>query len=518
MKAAASSIATLAVLASVSCSKDSRVQQTQPAANPAPPPATMALTTSTGAIDDEDITTAVKREMADKGMDVSTIEVTVTDGIVQLTGTVSNLLAVERAIWVTERIRGVRSISNRLRVEPAARADSSIEADVDNALLFDPAADSFEIGASVKDGRVELTGTVDSWQEKQLAERLVKGVRGVTAVDNRLDIDFDADRTDPEIQADVRAQLGWDVLLDNSYLTPEVRDGKVYLRGSVGSLAELRRAKTRAWVRGVREVDVSGVVVDWEPDDEMVRTKTPVLASDDAIERAIRDAAAYDPRVASFELDVNSVGGVVTLSGTVDNVRAKRAAVDLARHTTGVLNVHDRMRVEPSKTLADELLEDRIVSGLARNPFVESHEVAVDVADGIATLTGTVDSYLERAEAVEVAIGFEGIKGVIDKTSVKDTSWAYLHDLALAPVFPGPLDDDGPTPSAAGAVGDELKREIEQQLLWDAAVDSADIEVTVVGTTATLEGEVDSWYERNRALANAYEAGALDIDDKLTIR
>lgn len=138
-------------------------------------------------ISDPDITAHVEGEFIfDPAVPFNTIDVNTDKGIVTLTGTVTNLLARERATQIAETVRGVRSVINRIDVDPLLdRSGRSLRNAVNDALLYDPATDTYEIKVSADDkGRVTLAGTVDSWQERDLTETVAKGVSGVTSINN----------------------------------------------------------------------------------------------------------------------------------------------------------------------------------------------------------------------------------------------------------------------------------------------------------------------------------------------
>jgi hypothetical protein len=60
------------------------------------------------------------------------------EGVVTLSGTVSNLLARDRAVMIAESIKNVRSVINEIEVMPVERADSEIRNDVTASLVTDP--------------------------------------------------------------------------------------------------------------------------------------------------------------------------------------------------------------------------------------------------------------------------------------------------------------------------------------------------------------------------------------------
>jgi osmotically-inducible protein OsmY len=109
---------------------------------------------------DADIAHAIQRHFQDEGVLRSEhVQVAVTQGVAILSGAVSNLMAKEHAVGVTETIRGVRSIVDQVTVAPGARTDEQIASDVRHALQLDIATRSYTIGVTVKDGKVSLSGT-----------------------------------------------------------------------------------------------------------------------------------------------------------------------------------------------------------------------------------------------------------------------------------------------------------------------------------------------------------------------
>mgnify|MGYP006170876955 CR=1 FL=1 len=59
----------------------------------------------------------------------------------------------------------------------------------------------------------------------------------------------------------------------------------------------------------------------------------------------IKAKMALDDTIEAFEIDVDTDGGAVTLSGTVDTEAQRARALQLARETDGVTTVVDRLRV-----------------------------------------------------------------------------------------------------------------------------------------------------------------------------
>ena len=79
--------------------------------------------------------------------------------------------------------------------------DKQLQRDVLDELDWEPSIDAAEIGVTVRDGIVTLTGHVSSYTEKGTAERVAKRVHGVKAVANDIEVrpDCDGRRTDTDI-------------------------------------------------------------------------------------------------------------------------------------------------------------------------------------------------------------------------------------------------------------------------------------------------------------------------------
>jgi osmotically-inducible protein OsmY len=274
---------------------------------------------------DIDITLAIENELwGDEAIDANLIDINTQQGVVTLTGTASHILAKERAEKIAETTVGVRAVVNRITVKPGVnRSDEELKKFVESALFLDPATDSYEVTVKAENGVVTLTGTVDSWQERQLSAIVAKGVSGVTDVKNDITVNYKTDRSDLEIEKEVKARLENDVLVDDYLVEVKVKNGKVILSGTVGSLAEKNRAYADAYVGGVSSVDSAALKIEPWARDKMRRKNAYETRSDDQIKKAVKDALFYDPRVTSFNPEVSVNNGTVTLRGVVDNLCQK---------------------------------------------------------------------------------------------------------------------------------------------------------------------------------------------------
>ena len=71
--------------------------------------------------------------------------------------------------------------------------------------------------------------------------------------------------------------------------------------------------------------------------------------TDADLAKAVQDRLAFDAIVRSYHLDVSSEKKVVSISGTVDTSVAKDQALQIARGTTGVVDIRDHIAVRDNE-------------------------------------------------------------------------------------------------------------------------------------------------------------------------
>jgi osmotically-inducible protein OsmY len=457
----------------------------------------LLLTTSTAAAEpkltDETIGLAVQTElMHGEGFSGHNIDVTVEEGVCALSGQVGSLLAKERAGWAAQSVRGVHRVDNGLEVKPATRSDPKIRGDVLSALGQDPVTETWQIDVQVDDGVVTLRGTVDSYLEKQLADAVAKRVRGARGLRNRLTIDSPQDREDDAIGEDVRARLFADARIRSGLISVEVADGRVELGGFVRSAWEKAEAQRKAReVPGVESVGTEGVRVVSDARDAMDDVEL-ARQEDTHVQQMILDEFRHHRRILPFNVDVHVEGGVVTLTGVVDNLKAKKDAETEAERVVGVVRVKNFLRVRPKAQLkTDQQIAEEIRAVLRRDADVDPSRVTVLVYNGEARLSGQVASQHAKKQAENAAAGVTGVASVQNRLTVPGSS-KRKSDPAI-------------------------RQDIASELWWSPWVDADRIDVRVEQGVATLEGKVDDVQERDAALENARQGGAVTVRDQLEV-
>jgi osmotically-inducible protein OsmY len=130
---------------------------------------------------------AVLRQLdSDPDVDASTVGVAAKSGTVILTGSVDSYAGKLAAARAARRVRGVRAVANDIEVRLLLdRTDADIGADVTRALELRSTIPE-SVRATVSDGHVTLTGTVDSPSQKRDAEEALQHLRGVRNILNHI--------------------------------------------------------------------------------------------------------------------------------------------------------------------------------------------------------------------------------------------------------------------------------------------------------------------------------------------
>ena len=122
-----------------------------------------------------------------------------------------------------------------MATDTITRTDRDIQSAVLDELTWEPRVGPDEIGVTVTEGVVTLTGRVDSYAKKWAAERAAHRAARVRAVANDLAVQIAtaAGREDPEIAVAAVRALEWDAFVPVETLQVTVSDGCVTLHGDV---------------------------------------------------------------------------------------------------------------------------------------------------------------------------------------------------------------------------------------------------------------------------------------------
>lgn len=223
-----------------------------------------------------------------------------------------------------------------MATDTITRTDQDIQSDVLDELTWEPRVRPNEIGVTVAEGVVTLTGWVDSYAKKWAAERAAHRVARVRAVANDLAVRIatSAEKSDPEIATAASRALEWDAFVPIETLDVTVADGWVTLHGEV-EWEYQRRAAERAVGRltGVRGVS-NGITV-----------RPPVRAEGrDLVERIV-DALDRNGATEAEGISVRVHGDTAVLAGLVHSVPEREEIERVVWSAPGIREVHNHVTV-----------------------------------------------------------------------------------------------------------------------------------------------------------------------------
>ncbi|HVB74879.1 MAG TPA: BON domain-containing protein [Ktedonobacteraceae bacterium] len=142
----------------------------------------------------------------------------------------------------------------------------------------------------------------------------------------------------------------------------------------------------------------------------------------------------------------------------------------------------------------DEDIQADVLEELKWDMRVRPNETGVAVKDGIVTLTGWVDSYVQKKAAQEAAHRVHAVKAVANDIEVRLPGFAERTDTDLA-----------------AAVLNVLK--------WDAAIPTDNVDVTVSRGWVTLQGEVEYGFQKRDAERTVHRlSGVKGVSNQIVIK
>jgi len=153
-------------------------------------------------------------------------------------------------------------------------------------------------------------------------------------------------------------------------------------------------------------------------------TTRPVVdqSSDTVVTGRVGRRLTADPDVARYQIDVDTLDGVVYLRGKVDTETMKASAERIARNTDGVRQVINELTIDTEEgdaTDGDMIIKTRVGTAFSADDDIRRMNIDIDVEDGVVTLSGIVHNETERSEAERVARASEGVRDVKNDLQVE---------------------------------------------------------------------------------------------------
>jgi len=215
------------------------------------------------------------------------------------------------------------------------KTDIQIQKDVLDQLKGEPFLDASEIGVAVKNGIVTLSGIVDSYSKKIVAEKVAKKIAGVRAlaVDIQVGLSPNYRKTDTEIAEGVANALRWHTMIPDQKISISVENGTVKMEGEVDWDYQRRQAsKAVQDLVGVRSVT------------NLIKVKDKLTNLD--IQKAISDSFRRSATIDADKIKVDVMGSRVSLTGNVRSLPEQEDAESAASFAKGVTSVDNKLTIE----------------------------------------------------------------------------------------------------------------------------------------------------------------------------
>jgi hyperosmotically inducible protein len=220
----------------------------------------------------------------------------------------------------------------------------------------------------------------------------------------------------------------------NQYLNPfdihvEVNNGVVTLSGKVDSGVEEDLAVEIAkGTTGVKEVQDELVVQSEAKAPPNEQTGYSQMVKDLTITAMVKSRLLWNRHIEGLYIDVDTNRGVVVLSGRIESAIKRDLAVQIAKNTSGVKKVVDRLEVTGKKEsgleqgpgamirneVSDAWITGKVKAVLIASKDAEGADIEVSTRNKVVSLNGTVKNR-EQEEKVKALVA--DVIGVADVKS-----------------------------------------------------------------------------------------------------
>lgn len=215
------------------------------------------------------------------------------------------------------------------------------------------------------------------------------------------------------------------------------------------------------------------------------------MKSNEDLQRDVQNAIKWEPLLHAAEIGVTAIDGVVTLTGIVDSYAKKTEAEEAAKKVSGLKALVEKIEIKFSSTWKkdDNELATEILNALKWNWEIPSEDITVKVENGWVRLEGHVQWNYQREAAKKAVKNLSGVLGVTNDIKMKSETTDNIE-----------------------------KKGIEDALTRNWSISEQDIDVKVLGNNVTLNGTVDSWYQRDEAGRIAWNApGVWSVNNELVV-
>jgi osmotically-inducible protein OsmY len=211
--------------------------------------------------------------------------------------------------------------------------NAELQADVMDAIKWEPLLYATEIGVTAEDGVVSLTGEVDSYIEKMEAENTAKKVIGVKILIKKIEVKTPTKelKTDSEVASKILKALKRIRSLPKGQVIVNVVNGEVTLSGQLPwNYISVDTKNALRYISGIKSITND------------IKIKSD---SHDPIEQKDVKNALRRSFINHYDINVKVSGTAVTLSGKTISLGQKEEAERITWKTPGIWHVNNELEL-----------------------------------------------------------------------------------------------------------------------------------------------------------------------------
>jgi len=215
------------------------------------------------------------------------------------------------------------------------------------------------------------------------------------------------------------------------------------------------------------------------------------MKNDEILQRDVQDAIKWEPQLNTAKIEVTAKNGIVSLNGIVDLLEKKIKALKTAKQVPGVLDVLENINVKINswEQKNDKDIAKAVADAFKWNWNTINDGIQVEVENGLVTLTGELEWFYQKEAAARAVNNMIGVKGIINNIRIDSRLTVPIN-----------------------------KEIIQRALKNHVAIDLATITVEVSINEVTLEGTVDSLYQKELAEKITWKApGVRNVKNNLIV-
>lgn len=203
------------------------------------------------------------------------------------------------------------------------------------------------------------------------------------------------------------------------------------------------------------------------------------MKTDSKLKEDVMAQLSWEPNLEENQIGVTVEGGVVTLSGVVNDYAQKTAAERAVKKVDGVKAVAEEIEVKYGDAFkkSDKEIAKAAVHALEWNIAVPEEKIMIEVKEGGVYLTGEVKWNFQRDAAKKSIEHLIGVKYVVNNITIK-------QEVKVA----------------------DIEEQIKKAFERSADVEAEHITVEVDGNTVTLKGSVHTLAQKDEARSTAFNS------------